>query len=385
MVAAKSTIVRNYHELGLPKESANWIESREFFRLKVPIDKIPLVGGEVFASADNTKKIIIDKNVHKVGSTAKGYTPKVLVLCGSALVASAKEADHFTIDCWVGERALKYMKLDVRACAAFPGSVADLSQALNGLLKQGNGQKDYAYIRDIYPALGYFVYSKNNKLLKQAYSTNMVTLKISFTGPATQVYESYVTKPSQLTAGTTPVPNNPSDQHFNSAEGGFGTKAGLLFSDYRDNGAVGSELNSNFMSMMNIDEALSMYLDDLKDGVWKPVSSQWATVPPSLVDATNEASLLAKDKGLQSFAPLDFVKWQQKILASSADVKRVGDLLVKRSKFAYVGDPDDPSTWLLACATKETIKASLKQLKDISFIPRTEKDQIREMLMSQLA
>lgn len=138
---------------------------------------------------------------------------------------------------------------------------------------------------------------------------------------------------------------NPSPVHpFPSpAKGGFTQPAGAQFFDARHYGAMGSELNNpgRFNSMSNITEALSMYLSDLKNGKWKPVSSQWATVPAKLVDATNEAGLIAKERGLQAFSPMDFVRWQVHELG--AEVKRKNGLTA--SKYQEIGDPDDPSTW----------------------------------------
>ncbi len=142
----------------------------------------------------------------------------------------------------------------------------------------------------------------------------------------------------------------------------------VSFPDFTDYGALGSELNNptQFMSMLNIHEALSMYLNNLKNGIWKPVSSQWATVPLSLKDATNEAGLIAKEKGVfasvSTFSPLDFVKWQKHVLESPVKFKHVGKERLSASKFAFVGDSDDPSTWLFRADSKEAIQASAKEV-----------------------
>lgn len=273
-------------DLGISKPSAaRWISSDMFYYVKVAVDKLPLMAGEILASGDAPKHIVvIDINKNKINQSAM-YTPKIAVLCGADIVRGAKRQGTTLLDCWVGAKAMKVLKLKIAA----------------GCNPSPNG-----------PALGSFNY------------------------PSTMRNTS---------------PN---------------------FPDAVDYGPAGSELNNpQFMSMLNIEEALLMYLGNLKNGIWKPISSQWAIVPPSLRNATNEAGLIAKDKKIQAFAPLDFVLWQQEQLKHK--YKYVGTEKLTASRFAFVGDVDDQSTWLFRADSMDSIKASAIELKACSYLSKPAK------------
>lgn len=280
-------------DLGISKALAQrWISSDVFYHMKVAVDKLPLLAGELIAGAEAPKhSVIVDLNKNKINQSAT-YTPKVTVICGADIVRAAKKKGITTIDCWIGAKAAKALKLKAT----------------------GLGQ------------LGY-----------------------------------------------NPSPNGPALGSFNLPTTMKNTSP--FFPDFVDYGPAGSELNNpQFMSMLNIEEALSMYLSNLKNGIWKPVSSQWATIPPSLVNATKEASIIVKEKKLAaSFAPIDFVLWQETQLKAPVKHKYDGNIKLSASKFAFVGDTDDPSTWLFRADSLDAIKASASQLKDCKYLSKQTK------------
>jgi len=297
--------VKASSDLGISKTIASrWLSSAEFYYVKVPIAKLPLLAGDIIAGKESPQHtIIVDVNKNKVNSSAT-YTPKITVVCGAGLVKAAKARGVTKLDCWIGVKAAKALKLKLPKVEANLGTVAKL--------------------------------------------------------------------------GYNPSPGSPNGV-FNLPTNNM--KRGA-FPDATDFGAPGSELNNpgQFMSMLNIEEALAMYLHSLKEGIWKPISSQWAVVPPSLVDATNEAGLIAKDKsalvkaaGVETFAPLDFVYWQQQMLGQPVKHKYVGTQKLTASKFAFVGESDDPSTWLFRADSTSAIQASIGEIKACKYLSKAAK------------
>lgn len=265
LVRVASKTYKSKNELGISKVALDrWITSDEFYHVKVPVDKLPLLYGDLLASAEvDAVAVIVDVNKNRVNKAAHGYVPKVAIVAGAELVRKAKEKDIVSIDCWLGKKAARLMKIhvskpiDVTAFAMCPESAPGIAQG-------------------------------------------------SISAP--------------------------------SATHGDGINFG----------PPGNALHHpewQFMSMQNVQEALSMYISSLKDGSWKPISSQWALVPPSLVNATNEAGIIARERGMQAFAPLDFVFWQKSRLSASVKSKRVNGKELTASKFKKVVDEDDPSTW----------------------------------------
>lgn len=290
-------------ELGISKSVAvRWLSSNEFYHVEINVDKLPLSTGDMIASADAPKHmIIVDINKNKVNPRASIYVPKVSVVCGGELVRGAKKKGTQLIHCWIGAKAAKALKIKLPKISA---NLAQLSKA--GFNPHQNG-----------PALG-----------------------------------------------TVSLPTNAMNN------------VSMSFPDFRNFGAPGSELNNpQFMSMLNIEEALDMYLGNLKDGIWKPISSQWTLVPPSLIDATNEAGLIAKDRKLaaSTFSPIDFVYWQQHVLNQSIKHKIVNGSKLSASKFAFVGDDEDPSTWLFRADSLPAIRASIDQVKACKYLSKEAK------------
>jgi hypothetical protein len=277
-------------DLGISKAVAvRWLSADEFFHMKVDVDKLPLMAGDILASGEAPKHlVIVDINKNKVNRSAS-YLPKVTVICGADIVRGAKKNKTVSIDCWISAKAAKCLKLKLPKMQAAIGFNPNPITAPNG-------------------------------------ATGGLTFKFM--------------------------------------------KTGMNFPDAGNYGAPGSELNNpQFMSMLNIEEALSMYLSNLKNGIWKPISSQWTVVPPSLRDATNEAGLIAKDKKLAaSFVPMDFVLWQKTVLDAPVKHKYVDGVRLSASKFAFVGDVDDPSTWLFRADSLPAIKNALVELKACAYI-----------------
>lgn len=294
--------VKASSDLGISKAIASrWLSSSEFHRVKVDIGKLPLLAGEILASGEAPQHVvIIDLNKNKVNCSAT-YTPKITVVCGASLVKAAKSKGVNQIECWVGNKAAKALKVKLPKVEA---NLAMLSKL--GFNPSPGGENG---IFDLQP-------------------TNLMRNKSA------------------------------------------------SFPDSTQFGPPGSELNNpgQFMSMLNIEEALRMYLHSLKEGIWKPVSSQWATVPPSLVDATNEAGLIGKEKGLAAgFAPLDFVYWQMKQLEAPVKHKYADGQRLSASKFAFVGEPDDPSTWLFRADSPVAIQASIGEIKSCKYLSKAAK------------
>lgn len=288
-------LIKASSDLGISKAIAvRWLSSDVFFNMRIAVDKLPLLAGDILAKSDSPSHVVVvDLNKNKVNRSAT-YTPKVTVVCGADIVRATKEKGSWFINCWVGSKAAKVLKVEFSK---------ELQAGLDSLSKMG--------------------------------------------------YNPHPTEPGGIF-------NLPTTMMHKSAS----------FPDAVDYGAPGSELNNpgQFMSMLNIEEALSMYLNNLKNGIWKPISSQWAVVPPSLTNATNEAGLIAKDKKLQAFSPLDFVYFQQTILNEPVKHKYVNGQKLSASKFAFVGDYDDPSTWLFRADSVDAIKASVRELQACRYL-----------------
>lgn len=154
--------------------------------------------------------------------------------------------------------------------------------------------------------------------------------------------------------------------------------------DFTTYGAPGSEANNPMMkTMLNVEEALRMYVAGVVNGEHKPIMSPMAVVPPHLVNAAKEARIAASEfsKIPFDFSVMDFIHWQNKQLSVRQSLMTKNNLFA--SSYAYVGDDADPSTWLLDISTPKKIDVALRRVMSASGIPESDRPSVKSILQAK--
>jgi len=158
------------------------------------------------------------------------------------------------------------------------------------------------------------------------------------------------------------------------ALGGFnGPQSGFQV-DFTNFGAPGSEANNPGLKLMlNVEEALRMYVAQTVNGVHKTTFSPFAPIPPGLVNAAREAKIAASEfsKMPFEFSVVDFLNWQNRQVTTKKALLMKNGLFA--SEYAFVGDAHDVSTWFLPVATPKQVRRSLNMVMETREIPKKER------------
>jgi hypothetical protein len=136
-------------------------------------------------------------------------------------------------------------------------------------------------------------------------------------------------------------------------------------------------------TMLNVREALSIFLNMLKSGMDRPQQNSFAPVSgiPSgrmFANASREAEIAAKEAH-RKINVSKFIRWQHDELSQEGPHKKYG---LVASAYSYVGDPNDISTWFLRADSKEEIKNALRHVIHCEGIPEKRRETIKLKLQA---
>lgn len=315
--------VKASSDLGLTSEERKrWLSSEEFFLMRVPLSRLSLNYGEIFAETEVPKNIVIvDLNKNKIGRTGGGYTPKTVLLAGAEIIRAAKAKEEFFFNCWVGKKSIKALGLTIKADHQIG------SNELAGELRKLIGDKfpkQYAYIVEVYPFENYMIYNLDGETYKQCYKCDTVSRKVSLDGTPCRVFTQYKTATDMASQGVY-------DDHINDEPDGAGFPSAKRvaerrsLADGKDFGAPTSYLNNPNMydDLLNVEEALDIYLRHIKESIWRPISSQWAPIPEGNQQLATRAKHAAIKAGVKDFSAADFVQWTRGVKAAKAKGQKV--------------------------------------------------------------
>lgn len=272
----------------------------------------------LFASdAKNDGPIIVDSNKDRIGRLECNFIPKVIVLSGINAFKNAKRNKQKVVQVWAGFDALS--KLKVKANTPLPTPRVPAGVEDRSLSQSSLDEMLFDRPNTEAPALG------------------------GFNGPITNY--------------------------------------GATSNDFTNFGAPGSEANNPaYKLMLNVEEALRMYVAGIVNGVHKPLVSALAPIPPGLVNAAREAKIAAAEYSKMpiEFSPLDFIKWQHTQLSVKTKLMMKDGLLA--SEYAYVGDETDPSTWLLDVSSPLKMRLAASRVMETDGIPKKQRISIKAEL-----
>lgn len=293
-----------------------WITSEEFFLMRVPVSRLSIHYGEIFAAKDVSSKgmIVIDVNKRKVGKTGSGFVPKAIVYAGIDHIAKIKKTDTIWANCWVGRDAMKALGLRLKDDMAIDG---ELPNKLTKLVR-AQYPNQFSYLVEI--TASSVTFSVDGDKYRQTYSaTNKNALGLYLTGEPSRLFAQ---EPAQVVRqGAGAVPG-----HQVGWTQGAPNQIRLKSDDLPDVdgtyfGPKGNTLNNLVLQddLSNIENTLDQYLYHLRDGSWKPVSSQWATIPLEYAGTASRVKLAASQMGIKNFAVMDFYHWQRAIKAAAKE------------------------------------------------------------------
>jgi hypothetical protein len=148
---------------------------------------------------------------------------------------------------------------------------------------------------------------------------------------------------------------------------------------------LGSELSRpELKTMLNVHEALAIYLSILKSGMKGPLQQMFqpVVIPTDkfLISASREAEIAAREAH-RKININDFINWQHHVLTQTKTQTKYG---LAASAYAYIGDRGDISTWHLRADSEESIRKSLLKVMNCSGIPDDKKQAIRLKLKALL-
>lgn len=376
------TFVKSASQLNISAEVD--LRSSEFHSLKVAVCKFPLVFA---AGASEEGPLVLDYNFDKLGRIECGYTPKVIVLSGIKAAKDAKQkarGDHKVLNAtaWVGTKAFKTLQI-----MASDVSSNDLQALLYKAVQKAYGKRseskatssayyvDSPYIADVYMFDNYCILGWQGQKFRQRYTFDQTTRNLTLDGDMTPVVETYEDAPlAKVTASSFLDEGN-----RGTTQGGFDGRQSNVFDSWKDFGAPNSEANNPAIKLMlNVEEALKCYLQEILKGVWKVVYSGVAVTPPNMIHAAMESKIAAKEAKVKNFSVVDFLQWQNKKLNIKAAIqtKLVDGDAYGYEDFAYIGIPRDISTWFVPLKTSGQIHAAKR--KDIfAGVPKSEQKAVK--------
>lgn len=385
--------------------------SKEFHHMRVPLGKIPMIFA---AGALADGPIVLDRNYDRIGQLNCSYVPPVVAISGTDKLRELKKNRDGYANAWVGNRALRVLKLH----ASDAISNNDLEAKLRLLIQDAYGKKNkanapydyetaYPYIVDVYQGdANYLIFRLGKAYFQQNFKIDSKTRNVSLDGTKQEVVQTYKPAPTgdissaafdtwKIIAPTAAIGNTTLSNLIYSnvprVHGGYKgptdmMQPGIGGVDFVHYGAPNSELNNPGLRLMdNVEEALGMYLQYVRDGIHEPVGKMGLVAPPLYMNAAAETRIALKahpEVNENNFSTSDFLMWQNKTLRikANAQTKVVNGDRLTSADFAYVGDPQDISTWHLPIASKAQIEQSLRASSTCSAVPKFERDEVRQKL-----
>jgi hypothetical protein len=300
--------------------------------------------------------IVVAKNRAKVGFVeATQYCPSAVIVAGAARRKKLIENGYVRAYVWIEAGALNIQADDLIGANELMQKIGALiCQRVTGGNCNGPGVIS-PWVIECYPFEGYAIYAYNGDKYRQAFVLNPLTRDVQLSNSPVKVEEKFVDARSiRATIETMPLVDNGS--HYAPAQS-------RAMAQSTNRGALGSELMTQIVrNFQDINEAVQMYLDVIKHGGY--IQPRFS--PVTLVNNKIATSLAAQ--GINIF---EFCKWALGL--EGAKTKSVGGTNVPQSKFAYVGNPQDLSTWHLPLDTPGRAQNALSRINQVKGIPAEKK------------
>src|SRR6185312_13978840 len=308
--------------VGLTKEDLNLSASAEsvcksskFYQVRIPVRKLPMLSAE--ASVDSGA-IVIDVNAKRRKAHPVGFVPKVILLKGLKSLQAAKASNKDFCTVWAGERALKKLRISAEDAIGANALQNKLQRLITDKYRNQKSSKaadnvSYSpspWIRELYPFDNYFVFDYDGDTYRQTFILNKETQEPELTGEPVEAIVQYIPAVTAASLadslyGDTFIEKTMSQEmtldKINVSSPALGSMAytpqvvpdGTYYPS-------GSELaRPELRTMLNVKEALAIFLNLLKDGMKGPMQNSFAPigVPTDkfLMNACREAEIAAKE------------------------------------------------------------------------------------------
>lgn len=383
-------------DLKISAAASNAARSKRYFLVRFPVRKLPLLA--IDASAEKGKAIVIDANSRRVRATNSGYVPRVVILCGLDTLRTLKTTDKNFCNVWVGEKALKKLHISAEDCIGSNALQSKLQRCISDKYKKAKADGSYSptpWIEEIFPFDNYFVFRYDGENYRQTFSLDKKTQEPSLVGEPVKAIIKYVPAISAASLADVLYPDTYLDRTtmqeltLDRVNQSGPTLGRINYNPpFVPDGTyypVGSELSQpELKTMLNVHEALSIFLTVLKDGMKGPLQQMFqpVTIPTDkfLINACREAEIAAKEAH-RKINVHDFVNWQHNTLTKKGTPTKYG---LAASAYAYIGDRYDISTWHLRADSPEEIKKSIHKVMECSGIPESKRPTIKLKLKAML-
>lgn len=285
--------------------------------------------------------IVAKSNELKLGLTAAGYAPAVIVTRGDATRRALLARGIVTSWAWIQNGAIEINADDAISCGELMDKLSNLMlEKMYGAARTPMVGQPWPSVVQVYPFENYLIYDWKGQKYRQGFALDPVERRVVLNGGSQAVKEAFVNAGDAKEA----MPRVQTGVRY-----AWAPPMGNMQSTTR--GAKNSELVTCIVrNWANINEAVSMYLSAIKNGLHRPMRPAFYPVPLS-DDGKILAALSAK--GVDAY---DFAQWSA--AAQQKKTKRVAGEDLPHSAFAYVGDKNDPSTWHLPVKFKDKAKSA---------------------------
>ena len=302
--------------------------------------------------------LVIARNVKRYGFIqSTNYYPKAVVVAGAQRRAELLKQCVMTDWGWVDSNAADALNISasdaVSSSELFQKIGTQVTERVMGIKQnQITASWDKPWIAELYPFERFCVFNFRGKAFRQGFELDPASRGVVLAGP---VMKDEIGACIQKM----PVAQTGLRYAFAPPDGNSQTST---------QGAKNSELvTMTVRNWTNINEAVSMYLDAIKHGLYHPMRPAFA--PVRLAPDGKMSTQLAA----QAVHPPDFVVWSEKAYASKA--KNHGPRAVPRDQHAYVGKRNDPSTWYLPLLNESDIRAAAKVVRTFVQIPASKREE----------
>ena len=322
---------------------------------------------ELLGSADNRaagKAIVIQKNRGGYGRVdSSDYVPRAIVAAGARRRSELLDEGIVLSWAYVEDGAMEIRADHEIGCSQLMAKLNDLIRVRtvpgysNGSYP---GNADVPWIVEVYPFENYCIFQWKGDKYRQAFELDPVERVVGLAGSPVKVDEQWVNAQGvdpAMPAVQTGVRADP------------GTSRPVLTETHT--GAPNSELVTNiFRNWGDITEAVNMYLAYIRSTNNRD-QMRPAFYPVSL---TNTGKIAAQLNARTEGGVFDFAVWSAGEQEEESKTKAVGTgERVPMSKFAYVGNPDDKSTWKLPIHDESHAQNALSRINQTQGIPASKK------------
>jgi hypothetical protein len=193
-------------DLRLSAAAEKSCQSKRFYLVKLPIRKLPLFAVE---ASSGSNMIVVDVNSKRKKATASGFTPKVVLLKGLQTLQAEKAADKMFCSAWVGEKALKKLRISAEDAIGANEMQTKLQRLISAKYKNMKASKatsdsaSYSpspWISEVYPFDLNFIFNYDGETYRQNFTLDNKTHEPSLIGEPVEIFVKYA--PQAINAGS---------------------------------------------------------------------------------------------------------------------------------------------------------------------------------------